>query len=107
MKTIAIKMADGSVEIMSLVSGTPQAAIAKWPPSKSKDVVSFREITLSELPQDRTFRDSWEDIGTIGVNMPKAREILRKYLGEATLDSQIESAQTPEELLQITIVRSI
>ena len=105
MKTIAIKMADGSVEIMTLISGTPEEAIAKWHPEKSAKVTSFREVARAEIPQDRSFRNAWVDTGSIQVDMPKAREIVRNLLGGVD-DPRIEAAQTPEELLQIKIVRS-
>lgn len=47
-----------------------------------KDAINPRWADASEIPQDRTFRNAWEDNGRVNVNMPKAREIHKSRLRE-------------------------
>lgn len=44
------------------------------------DAINSRFVEESEIPTDRTFRNAWEDIGSVVVNMPKAREIYKELL---------------------------
>ena len=90
------------------------------------DYVNPRFVTDAEIPTDRTFRDAWDDAGSISVNMGKAREIHRErmrrvrapllaaldirqlrgedvdaekqVLRDVTADPAIDSANTPDEL---------
>src|SRR3990167_5502651 len=43
-------------------------------------VINWRRIEPNEIPEDRYFRDAWEDHNGIEVNMNKAREIHKDYL---------------------------
>lgn len=57
--------------------------IGKWIKSSRDAVVSIRKLNKEEVPNDRTFRDSWQDEGnTISHNMNKAKEIHLKRLRE-------------------------
>lgn len=74
-------MKDNSVRIMTLIQGTPEGAINKWP--DKDDVVSFRE--LLELPESREFRDAWVDVTKepkVDIDMKKAKDIKLKELRE-------------------------
>jgi len=45
------------------------------------DATNVRQITINELPQDRLFRDAWDDTNPedfIGVNLTKAKAIVHK-----------------------------
>ena len=64
-----------------LIYATPAECLAKWTPARRAEVVSVREIALSDCPTDRVFRNAWKDGGTkIEIDMPKAREIKRDDL---------------------------
>lgn len=57
--------------------------IGKWIKSSRDAVVSIRKLNKEEVPNDRTFRDSWQDEGNnISHNMNKAKEIHLKRLRE-------------------------
>lgn len=74
-------MKDGSIGIMTLIEGTPEAAIAKM--INKDDIVSFREVL--EIPADRTFRDAWCDVtreAKVDIDLKKAKEIKLKELRE-------------------------
>ena len=76
-----LKRKDGSIAIMTLVEGTPEAAIAKL--SYKDDIVSFREVL--ELPESREFRDAWVDVtkeAKVDIDMKKAKNIKLKELRE-------------------------
>lgn len=88
----SISKNDGSVVVMHLLSAPEDVAVMdlikgeidKWPTEIKSIVVSFREISRADLPQDQAFFDAWTDDGTaIIVNMPKAREIWRNKIREA------------------------
>lgn len=87
MKYFLLKNVDGGVQVMQMVPqedgrySTPDEEVAKWRPSKQKEVQSWREIEPGHLPKDRSFRDAWSDGGkTVDVDMPKARGIHRDRL---------------------------
>lgn len=92
MKFYAVSRNDGAVSITTLVSGTIEEAIAKWPSSQRDAVMSTREIEFADIPTDRTFRNAWTS--DLTVDMPKAREIHRDHLRQmrapllATLDAE-------------------
>jgi pyruvate dehydrogenase complex dehydrogenase (E1) component len=76
-----LKMKDGSVGIMTLIEGTPEAAIAKM--INKNDIVSFREVL--EIPQDREFRNAWCDVtkeAKVDIDIKKAKDIKLKELRE-------------------------
>jgi hypothetical protein len=65
------------VQIMTLLAPveTLGETLEKWKSANpNEEYLSHREIEDGEVPTDRTFRNAWEDTGTISVNMPKARE---------------------------------
>ena len=80
-----IKMNDDSVRIMTLIQGTPEAAIAKWVEEEKLKIVSFREILPDGLPATREFRDAWVDVtkeAKVDIDMKKAKNIKLKELRE-------------------------
>ena len=107
---IAISREDGGVSIMSftvigrgnvLPSGAIWLKDGWWSRDSSKEIVdsevakatahpsepkaiSWRFIELSEVPQDRTYRNAWKDDGQrIAHDMTKAREIHRDHIRKA------------------------
>ena len=62
------------------------------------DAINPRFVDAADVPVDRTFRNAWEDTGTISVNMPKAREIHKDHLRQkrapllAALDVEYQRA---------------
>ena len=84
-----------------------------------KGATDVRTCDVSELPQDRTFRDAWKIDGKgFSVDMDKAREVQRKRLAGAKIKAErlaqrqavhaekhpdIDAAQTPEELAKVTL----
>ena len=79
----AITMNDGSVEIMQLMQGTPEEAVAKWSPEHKSRVVSITPIDSADLPQDRSFRNAWKfdrAAKKFDVDMPKARDLWKEKL---------------------------
>lgn len=80
MKKIAITCMDGSVQIMTLIQGEFETALAKWEQQHPGKYVSHREIDPADLPADRTFRNAWIDDGTLRVNQRKAAEIHKDRL---------------------------
>lgn len=97
---ISISLDDGSVSIMGLISqgrGSDLPWGAEWLVDgwwkrnitddiinqeigrcefEGKSVVSWRRISQSEIPQDRTYRNALKDDGVkLGFDMVKAREI--------------------------------
>ena len=75
MKLYIIKMLDGSVRIMTLISGTVESEYAKW--TDAADVVSSAAIDLQDIPTDRYFRDGWAlGVGdTIDFDLTKCKDI--------------------------------
>lgn len=64
----------------SFIYPNPTNEIAKWSAEDQLKVASFREIPVTGIPQDRTFRNAWEDTTpalTVDINMSKARNIWR------------------------------
>ena len=109
-KTYAIKMADGSVSVMTLVSGTVEESIAKW--DNAADVISHVEIVPDSQPASREFRNAWDVTGdVVDVDMPKAKVIhqdnlrmIRKPL-LAALDVDYQRAQEDGDTAgQVSIV---
>lgn len=105
---IAIARRDGGVSIMNFVtkqhasgdgegwSREPNATNINDEIAKSRiDAVSWKIITLDEVPADRTFRDAWTHDGKFRVDMPKAREIhkdnLRKQRAPLLIALDIEA----------------
>jgi len=80
MSKFAIGRIDGGVSITTLISGTIEETIAKWPAEKQEEIVSIREIDPSDISTDRTFRNAWKP--DLTVDMPKAREIHKDKLRE-------------------------
>jgi hypothetical protein len=83
----AIKMDDGSVSIMVLISAEAavENEIAKWPADVQAKVVSYRVIEDDKIPADRSFRNAWTDDNetpTVDINMEKARDIHLNRLRE-------------------------
>ncbi len=67
----AIKMKDGSVRIMTLISGNAQSEVSKW--IDADDVLEIKNVTEKEIPQDRYFRGAWTY--DFDIDMEKARKI--------------------------------
>lgn len=64
--------ADGGVSIIIPAPGVAEEQAAAAVP----DGVPYEVVSVSALPQDRTFRNAWERNGqTVEHNMAKAREI--------------------------------
>lgn len=71
-----VEMNDGSVRILTLLSGSIEAEVTKL--SEAGDVAGFREIQDSDLPESREFRNAWADVtpeSTIDICCEKARDI--------------------------------
>lgn len=103
MKTYAVTMADGSVEITTIYAEkmTITDVIAKWHPSKAANVVSHVEIDPAVIPADRTFRDAWKLNGKrIEADVPRAKELLLTRQRRTTPEHQaaIRAASTPADL---------
>ena len=82
---IVIKTSSG-VHLMTLVDGASwDDVFPKWQASHPDIYISHRELPDKAIPQDRTFRNAWQDMGAenaIEVNMAKARNIQRDKLRE-------------------------
>lgn len=97
-----LKRADGGVSVMHLAAnGGVETELAKWPVADRQEVVSWREIDISGIPSDRTFRNAWCDVTpepVIDIDMTKARNIHRDRLREmrapklAALDIEYQRA---------------
>src|SRR3990167_5524444 len=93
MKVILYKTVEGILSIcyptvsIDDPSGFEESAALARAATKDipKDATNIRIIDRSEVPQDRTFRNAWEDTGTITVNMPLAREIWRDKMRRARI----------------------
>lgn len=61
----AVSRSDGGVTILHTVQQpdgrwpTPQECIAKWTPAAQAAVVTIREITMADIPTNRTSRNAW------------------------------------------------
>lgn len=82
-----IKMKDGTVGVMQLVSGTVDEAVAKWPDAAKENVLSHGPVNIEDLPKDRYFRNAWDH--DLNINMDKAREIQMEYIRRAR-DEKLE-----------------
>lgn len=72
--------ADGGVSIIIPAPGVAEEQAAAAVP----DGVPYEVVSVSALPQDRTFRNAWERNGqTVEHNMAKAREIAHAKRREA------------------------
>ena len=88
MRQIVFTRPDGGLSVVHPVINTmgevagftevqaEQRAFAKLP----ANAINPKFIETADIPVDRTFRNAWEDNGSINVNMPKAREIHREKL---------------------------
>lgn len=106
MKKIIYTRSDGGISVVSPVInkfGEPdnfteadaeKRALDKLPAG----AINPRFVSADEVPADRTFRNAWEDVGKIQVNMPKAREIHKDHLRQlrapllAALDIEYQRA---------------
>ncbi len=82
----ALRRADGGVSILRLIGEADLSAeLAKWEAVADPAwlPVQAAPIDESDIPADRTFRDAWTHDGSINVDMPKAREVVRQRLREA------------------------
>jgi hypothetical protein len=81
----AVNRHDGGVSIVHLSDETIDIKdfMAKWRPAMQAehDLSSAREITLAELPQDRTFRDAWGH--DLKPDIEKSRNIHRDRMRKA------------------------
>lgn len=82
---------------------TLDAIAAGLPGHKPLSYLSCCECDRADLPQDRYFREAWEDRdGSIQVNMVKAREVHKKKLKEAgvqvPMNWNLDGYTTPDEL---------
>lgn len=79
MKLYLVKKNNGSVAITSIISNnTIEAEIKKWSQEEREEVVLTREITESDLPSDREFRNAWTDAtqeSRVDIDLAKAKEL--------------------------------
>jgi hypothetical protein len=94
---VAITQRNGTVAVMQFVTkeihngkvtwereATDEAIEAEIARSARIDAVSWRRIEPGDVPQDRHFRGAWKDDGkSVGVDMPKARDIHRDRMRAA------------------------
>lgn len=71
-------MANGGVAIMRLLNDarTPQEEIARMASNQQavyEQPLVIREIQEGDIPASRSFRNDWQDTGSIDVNMVRAR----------------------------------
>lgn len=80
---IAITRSDGGVSIMSIIDekADVEKEIEKWSQSHSEKYISHREISASDIPPDRTFRNAWKP--DLSHDMARARDIWRNKMREA------------------------
>lgn len=83
-------MIDGSVSVMTIISGTIESEIAKLP--TSSDVVGYLEIT--EMPGDRIFRDAWKmESGELVECKVKSQALIRAKRNKKLEELDVESIQ--------------
>ena len=91
MTPYSLTMPDGTVQIMYLVDGADleealgkHCAISKKGTPINPRPVSWRQIALTEIPQERRYRNAWRDTGaTIEHDMGHAREIHMDHIRKA------------------------
>jgi len=75
---IVIKKTDG-IDIMTVIGNSDTSEeLRKWKDFNVGKYVSHKEMPDNSIPEDRTFRDAWDDTTpelTIDIDMGKAREI--------------------------------
>ena len=70
---LSIERSDGNVSILHLLDESKKdSALKKWSGANG-EIVSYKEISKSDLPKDRYFRDAWKS--DLSVDMDKARDI--------------------------------
>jgi hypothetical protein len=79
---IVVKRADGGISIIRPTDeGLANPALLERDALAVPGYVSHREYDETvEEPQDRSFRDAWEDNGKLEINIVKARPIHMNYL---------------------------
>lgn len=81
MTVVCLSFSDGSVGRMQFAKRDTSLTDAEVEHEVSKSVfpsgvpIAWRRVSLTDFPQDPTFRNAWTDTGKIEVDMPKAREI--------------------------------
>ena len=81
MKVDLRDLLEGSVANVTLHYRDMEGIIAAW--SDKEEVVSWRPITLADIPEDRAFRNAWCDVTpepVVDIDMAKARGIHRNRL---------------------------
>lgn len=89
-----IKKTDNSVYVMRLIAGRnadgevvwpdPMDEIAKWPLDDRKNVQSVIPIGVSDIPEDRYFRDAWvSGEKPIDIDMAKAQSVHMEHIRKA------------------------
>ena len=79
-KYYALKHIDNSIEIME-TAVDPEICLAKWHPTNRAKIISWREVALSDIPNNREFRPAWVDSGlAIVEDMPRSRECHREKM---------------------------
>lgn len=72
-KKIVYTRPDGGITVVHPATDDLRSAILRAVP---KDAANVKIVDEADIPQDRYFRDAWEqDADTVGVNRPKAEEI--------------------------------
>jgi len=88
MRKIVYTRSDGGLSVVTPVINTQgeasdfteaQAEQRAWN-KLPDDAINPRWADPTEIPSSREFRNAWEDVGTVQVNMPKAREIHKDWL---------------------------
>lgn len=81
MKVDLRDLLEGSVANVTLHYRDMEGIIAAW--SDKEEVLSWRPITLADIPEDRAFRNAWCDVtseAVVDIDMAKARSIHRNRL---------------------------
>jgi len=81
MKYIMIKRKSGGVTIAHAPS--MEHLVEKWPKEKVLDILSHKDISLEDIPNDREWRNAWDDISKdtkVNINVDLAKEVALEKL---------------------------
>jgi hypothetical protein len=112
---IVIKKTDG-IDIMTVIGNSDTSEqLRKWQDFNVGKYVSHREMPDDAIPEDRTFRDAWDDTTpelTIDIDMAKARDIhlnrirIKRNAELSKLDIQAIKAQDVGDAEALTQIRA-
>lgn len=111
-----INLASGKISIITLINGDIDSELAKFKSTLVDDeIIGYRLLTDSDIPESREFRDAWVDISEsskIDVDVVKAKEAkldqlrYKRNLALEDLDPQFVKALSMSDEIKLVEIKA-